>query len=209
MMFKPESFEMNFTWEYRPLNFDILSNLFHKIANQSQTLIIHVEEIDSIVNRSPDVWISFGSDQPFYYFHPTDLNPGWRYMLQQIFKMKSLKKIMYNGASEIRYLRSLKLPIKGQLFDISVVNELLEGPVSSDGSHLDDVIASYLSDQYENLPSLKSEGHREVQDYMEDFVMCLNLFFPLRKKMINKLEDNRLMTKAKKELAKLKKLSTH
>jgi len=201
-MFKLDTFEDQFSTDFMPLKYQILVSLFEKTVKKTKQILIHVENIGSPNNEKPIIWINLAADRPAYYFKYDELPNGSKYMLKQIFSMMSVKKILFNATLELPYLASIGLPVKQQIFDILTIDKILNSRKFLSIENLDDVIKFYLSDIYDDLPSLKSEKFCLLEDHIRCFAMCLNLLFPLRKKLINNLEENNLMGTAEIELAK-------
>lgn len=205
-MFAFHTFESHFSTDYMPLKYDILTELFKKTVKKTNQILIHVKDMDSPDYTGPTIWINLASNRPSYYFKPDELSDGSRHMLKQIFSRMSVKKILFNATVELPYLKSIGLPVKNQIFDILIVDKILRSRETLSKDRVDDVIKYHLEDYYDDLPSLESEKHGLVEDSVRRFVMCLNLFFPLRKRMMNTLEAKDLMAKAIAELAQFNEL---
>lgn len=204
-MYSLNSFEDNIIDTYMPLKYDILS-ILHKLIKQSKQLTIHVRHLDPESDYNHGVFFSLASNQISYYFTTESVTDRTLAKVKEIFSDTSVRKIFFNAAAEMPYLESMGCPVKGTVFDILTVDKILGRRRWPSKMSIYEITNLYLEDIYEGLPVVKLPTLAStLQKHLQNCVLCINFFSPLRKKMINELEECGYMDKATAALAKFNK----
>ncbi|MCD4678239.1 MAG: hypothetical protein K8S18_19940 [Desulfobacula sp.] len=171
-----------------------LDSIMKKLRSSTQ-VAIHIETTgqDFFLDVITAIWLATDVNEPVILIQLDILPANVKNRLRWLFGSKSIDKIFLNAVSACIFLGNNRFrAINGSKFDVLTAYNLLNSSHPKRDFGLTDLAEIYLSNHYETFFSEIEINSGDAKDFNE-IAKCINMLFPLKEKLMDKLNTNGLL----------------